>query len=149
MRIPDNAASRLLPIAISIRLGSESLDEQADFVDTIYPVSSNIWSIASAFIPGNEKLTICGAPVSVEFSTKLGIFLIPSISLTFNRESLFARSLLPSLVILIALDMPTMRGIFSVPDLLPPSWPPPAIKGNKVIPSLTNSNPIPFGPLNL
>ena len=61
-------------------------------------------------------------------------------------------SILPSkssFIILIASPKPYIPGVFSVPDLIPISCPPPVKIGFILLFSLTYINPIPFGPCTL
>ena len=48
-----------------------------------------------------------------------------------------------------AAAMPTAPTIFSVPDLLPISCPPPIISGDKGVLTSKTRAPVPFGPPNL
>ena len=133
---------------MSVCDGSRVFDEQADPVEIDIPLSFNDRSSASPSIPSNLKCTLFGnLSTGWPLRYALGIsFEIFSIKISRNSLNLFTYSSISFCIISTAFCIPTIPGIFSVPERKPFSWPPPMITGLILIPFLTYKTPTPFGP---
>ena len=130
-------------------------------METYIPSCSRVCKSTSPLVPPKLMLSTDGQQLPGSLPASLMLFTVMSLRFASRPASIFslmaailsASFFMSAAAISAAIPRPAMAGTFSVPDLLPCSWPPPTMNGGMlmflppgVLPFLIISAPEPLGP---